>query len=581
MSICAIIVTYHPSAEILQNISALIEQVDEAVIVDNGSGAASKELLEKLSCHPKLSFIYNEENCGIAAALNAGVKHAKAAGHQWVATFDQDSRASPGLIKLMLQAYDAYPEKEMVVSLSPRHQDKVTGRIRGSRLKSPRNKTLPYAESLAVMASGNLIRLTVFDVVGYFNEALFIDHVDTEFCLRCATHGYKILEVNDAILEHRLGSPTPHRFLWERQVIARNYSAQRRYYNARNGIYVYKKYAFVHPAWVARDAFAFLKGMIKVMLFERERKQKLVATCRGVFHGLSGRLGKDGFCAGAYGASDICVSHLVRKKNGIEPFRRFLESYLENPAGIDHDLLILYKGFHRESDIIPYEELLTDVPHSFLMVADFGFDLRSYFIAAERHSSKYFCFLNSFSSILDRDWLFKLYRHIKQPGVGLVGATGSWESISSFMQTKKYSSSIRLVRFVIRKWRSVHFGPFPNCHIRTNGFMISRTAMRRIQHGIILSKMQAYRLESGKSSITRQVERMGLKPVVVGKDGKGYDKKEWDISNTFRHGAQGNLLISDNQTRRFDAASLEKKHALEFSTWGMANEPANSAAGDS
>ena len=292
MSICAVIVSYRPDAEIIENISAILEQVGEVVIVDNGSDAAGRDLLGKLSRHPRLSFIYNEENRGVAAALNSGVKHAKAAGHHWVATFDQDSRVTPGLIKLMLQAYDTYPEKEMVASLTPRHQDKVIGKISGSRLVSPRQETLPYAESLTVMTSGNLVRLTVFDVVGYFNEALFIDHVDTEFCLRCAIHGYKILEVNDAILEHRLGSPTQHRFLWKEQITARNYSVQRRYYSARNGIYVYKKYAFVYPVWVARDAFAFLKGMIKVMLFEENWKQKLVATCRGVLHGFSGRLGK-------------------------------------------------------------------------------------------------------------------------------------------------------------------------------------------------------------------------------------------------------------------------------------------------
>ena len=149
------------------------------------------------------------------------------------------------------------------------------------------------------------------------------------------------------------------------------------------------------------------------------------------------------------------------------------------------------------------------------------------------------------------------------------------------MQRRKYLIYKRLVRFVKKKWQTIYFDPFPNHHIRTNGFMIARSTMLKIQRGTILTKMQSYRLESGKNRITRQVEWMGLKSVVVGKDGKGYDKKEWDISNTFRHGTQDNLLISDNQTRAFDAASPEKKHALEFSTWGMVNEPANSVAGDS
>ena len=59
---------------------------------------------------------------------------------------------------------------------------------------------------------------------------------------------------------------------------------------------------------------------------------------------------------------NISVAHLVRRKNGIEPFRRFLASYLENSAGVDHNLLIIYKGFSRKSDIVPYEELLREVP---------------------------------------------------------------------------------------------------------------------------------------------------------------------------------------------------------------------------
>jgi len=43
---------------------------------------------------------------------------------------------------------------------------------------------------------------------------------------------------------------------------------------------------------------------------------------------------------------------LVRKKNGIEPFQSFLASYLGNSAGIDHKLLIVYKGFFRKADML-------------------------------------------------------------------------------------------------------------------------------------------------------------------------------------------------------------------------------------
>lgn len=281
--------------------------------------------------------------------------------------------------------------------------------------------------------------------------------------------------------------------------------------------------------------------------------------------------------------SDICVVHLVRKKNGMEPFRRFLASYLDKPAGIGHDLLILYKGFYRKADIAPYEELLKDIPHFFLTVADFGFDLRPYFIVAKKHDSKYFCFLNSFSVILDKDWLLKFYRYISQPDVGLVGASGSWGCIRPGQANKNASLHKKVARFLTVKWPGKYLGKyfnsFPNFHIRTNGFMIARDNMLKIRHGMIFSKMHAWILESGKSGITKQVERMGLKPVVVGKDGKGYDKHEWDVSNTFWRGTQGNLLIADNQTKKFDAANTEWRREAELFAWGkLVSEPRSNIA---
>lgn len=291
MSICAVVVSYHPAAELIENVAALLEQVDEVVIVDNGSGTDAKALLDRLGGYPNVNVIYNRENLGIAAALNIGVRHAKAAGHTWVATFDQDSKVTPGMIKTMLQVYDTYPQKEKVASLSPRYQDQSTMQILTSRSKSSRDEGLRYAEVLVVMTSGNLIKLGVFDAAGYFNESFFIDHVDSEFCLRCASQGYKILEVNDAILLHSPGAPVQHRLLGKLRSTS-NHSIVRRYYNARNGIYVYKKFAFTYPVWVAHDACQFLKAMIMLVLFETDRMKKLAAIIRGVIHGVSGKMGK-------------------------------------------------------------------------------------------------------------------------------------------------------------------------------------------------------------------------------------------------------------------------------------------------
>ena len=158
MRICAVVVAYHPAAAIIKNIAALLEQVDEVVIVDNGSAGDSKASLDKLSSYHKVSVIHNQENLGIAAALNIGVRHAKAAGYEWVATFDQDSSVMPGMIMTMLQAYNLYPDKDKIASLSPRYQNQSTGGIRSSPPDLPYKEGLPYTEKLVVMSSGNLVK---------------------------------------------------------------------------------------------------------------------------------------------------------------------------------------------------------------------------------------------------------------------------------------------------------------------------------------------------------------------------------------------------------------------------------------
>ena len=42
---------------------------------------------------------------------------------------------------------------------------------------------------------------------------------------------------------------------------------------------------------------------------------------------------------------EVCVVHLVRAHNGVGPFARFLKSYEINRGGMEHDLLIVFKGF--------------------------------------------------------------------------------------------------------------------------------------------------------------------------------------------------------------------------------------------
>ncbi len=286
---------------------------------------------------------------------------------------------------------------------------------------------------------------------------------------------------------------------------------------------------------------------------------------------------------------DVCVVHLVRLQNGIEPFERFLESYRINPGGIDHELLIVFKGFTSSDSKAEYLRQLSVFQHCIFEVSDEGYDITAYFAVVKQYASeyRYFCFLNSFSVIQDHDWLSKLHYHISQPGVGLVGATGSWQSHRTLTKTWKLPIAICLGHYQSHKGKMIfkritlsciavfqqtpflmNFSLFPNYHIRTNAFMISGSLIQQLKCPTLQSKNDAYKFESGKSGMTAQVCQLGGKLLVVGKDGLGYEMTEWNESKTFWQAEQENLLVSDNQTRDYLCGDAERRDYLTSAAWG-------------
>jgi hypothetical protein len=268
--------------------------------------------------------------------------------------------------------------------------------------------------------------------------------------------------------------------------------------------------------------------------------------------------------------NDICVVHLVRASNGIEPLQRFLTSYKSHSAGLEHELLFVLKGF-RENEISPDIELLLDqYKHRRINVPDEGYDIGSYIVAAHSSENEFLCFFNSFSEILGDCWLEKIYRHISTKKCGMVSATGSWESqyTNSFLMNRRFFLSKltdRIKALEIKKY----FLPFPNPHLRTNGFCISRKLFLEVTHGYTFkNKNDTLIFESGREGLSRKIASKGLQLIVVGRDGRGFFQDEWSTSGTFRQGEQENLLVADNQTRIYANADRSDRITLSHFAWG-------------
>jgi len=258
--IAGLVVLYNPDLDVLDNINTYINQVDKLFVIDN-SDNINGSLVEKIQLFKKTKYICNNSNIGIAAALNIGVKKAIDDGFDLLLTMDQDSLISDNYINEMLKEFE---KDNKIGVLSPYIVHII----------NPQKPIISEIENVTTaITSGSIIRLTAHKEIGGFLEKLFIDYVDNEYCLRMQSFGYKILRLNSVYIYHELGDVKSRKFLFIK-VFPTNHSPHRWYYRTRNRFYVYKIYKNQFPDYIKFDKRVFIKEIIKIILYEKNKIQK-------------------------------------------------------------------------------------------------------------------------------------------------------------------------------------------------------------------------------------------------------------------------------------------------------------------
>lgn len=293
-----LIVTYNPPTEFFENLHILLMQMSPLLVVDNGSSLEIRQQLEgEAKAHPSLCLHFNELNIGIASALNYGFEWAISQGYECLIVFDQDSLPASHMAEELLAVYETHPDREKIAILSPQIQDTLTGE-RTTYLKK-RNafsmKRIPCQSTILddvtlVITSGSLNNLAAFEKLGRFRDDFFIDYVDTEYCLRAALHGYKIVVVCKAVLNHRLGGQQQKR-IGSFTMRPTFHSPLRWYYIHRNRVVMLGVYAFQSPYWAIHDCMTAMYAFLKMLLYEDQKLKKILATLLGIFDGLFRRMG--------------------------------------------------------------------------------------------------------------------------------------------------------------------------------------------------------------------------------------------------------------------------------------------------
>ncbi len=194
----------------------------ETIVVDNGSRDGSQEVIRRT--FPKVHLLQNQNNEGFSRAVNQGLR--KAAGN-YLLCLNNDTFLFPNSLVCLLSFMEMHPD----AGISGGKIFNRDGTIQPSARSFPRLETALFnRSSLAtrffpnnplsrryllsdwdrcsvrevdwVSGSFLMIRRSVFEKVGFFDERFFLYCEDVDYCRRAKEMGFRVYYVPDSHIIH-------------------------------------------------------------------------------------------------------------------------------------------------------------------------------------------------------------------------------------------------------------------------------------------------------------------------------------------------------------------------------------------
>ncbi|MGZ5035870.1 MAG: glycosyltransferase family 2 protein [Usitatibacter sp.] len=302
----SVTVSFNPDlSRLARQIVSLGSQVDDIILVDNGTAPPIEERLRShLGAYPgfdarALTILALGENRGVAHGFNIGIREALRRGLGFVLLLDHDSIPTPGMAAALRSGYErgsAQAGTAPVAAVGPRVNDLRDAReYPFIRLGWTHNRHLRCGNAQEgliacdfLISSGAFIALESFPAVGEFDESLFIDSVDLEWCCRARSRGYVLFGVCAARLDHQLGD---HRRKVLNGITMVVHAPERIYYMTRNRFLLYQR-AYMPLKWKLKDFLRVIAKFCATMLLIAPRGQYARMTLRALRDAAAGRGGK-------------------------------------------------------------------------------------------------------------------------------------------------------------------------------------------------------------------------------------------------------------------------------------------------
>ncbi len=299
------VVLYNPTLDrFIQNMEIVIDKVDGIIIYDNGSDLSVKKYIKSIITK-NVIFLGDGNNKGIAFALNEIMKTAKDKGADWVITLDQDSIISEDFISHLRKRIEFNKHIKLAI-ICPAIVDK--------RRIFPANKVVidnkNDHEVNMCITSGSCTNIAAWEDVNGFDDYLFIDLVDNDFCKRLKARNWVILKMGGVTLDQEFGNIKPKServvnfyrkicslipnkklaILISKLAYTKQVSPVRVYYTNRNIIYLNNKLKEIggigYESYSVNSYLGFLLFFDLPSIFRSKDKTRVIkAIYRGIIDG--------------------------------------------------------------------------------------------------------------------------------------------------------------------------------------------------------------------------------------------------------------------------------------------------------
>ena len=285
--------------ECLESIKELDYPSYEIIVVDNASDEEHYSNVRLfLESQYKLrrgdlyfEIIANKENTGYSGGNNVGIRRALERGADYVLILNPDSGVPKDLLNKLLEKIESNEKIGIIAPVTDEgssFQDKQKvygGKIEWLKpeLRHIENPMLSnyLPDDMYIPGNAILIKKEVFDRTNLFDERYFLYFEDADFCIRARQSGFKLVIVNDVMVQHKVSSTTSK--LGSAKILRYHYR-NAHLFNIRFSPPIYK---ILLPFW---SIWIIIKQLLKICFLPGKRLVSL-AILKGVLDFYLHRLG--------------------------------------------------------------------------------------------------------------------------------------------------------------------------------------------------------------------------------------------------------------------------------------------------